>query len=42
MQTFESLMNKLEDSDDQQAVIRTARLMYGLYGQIFKNLPHPN
>jgi len=41
MQTFESLMNRLEDSDDQQAVVHTARLMYGLYGQIFKNLPHP-
>ena len=41
MQTFESLMNQLEEPDDKQAVIHTARLMYGLYGQIFKNLPHP-
>jgi pyrroloquinoline quinone (PQQ) biosynthesis protein C len=42
MQTFESLMNQLEEPDDKQAVIHTAKLMYGLYGQIFKNLPHPN
>ena len=40
MQTFESLMNQLEEPDDQQAVIHTAKLMYSLYGQIFKNLPH--
>ncbi len=40
MQTFELLMNQLEHSDDQQAVIHTANLMYSLYGQIFKNLPH--
>ena len=41
MQTFETLMNKLEDPDDKQAVIHMANLMYPLYGQIFKNLPHP-
>ena len=41
MQTFEILMNKLSDPDDKQAVIRMANLMYPLYGQIFKNLPHP-
>ncbi len=42
MQTFESLMNRLDDPDDQQTIIHTAKIMYGLYGQIFKNLPHPN
>ena len=42
MQTFESLMNQLEEADDQKAVIDTARLMYTLYGQIFKNLPQPS
>ncbi|NOQ77468.1 MAG: biliverdin-producing heme oxygenase, partial [Methylococcaceae bacterium] len=42
MQTFESLMNQLDQTDDQQAVIYTAKLMYGLYGQVFKNLPHPS
>ena len=41
MRTFESLMNQLAEADDQQAVIDTARLMYTLYGQIFKNLPQP-
>ena len=41
MHTFESLMNQLQEPDDQQAVIHTAKLMYSLYGQIFKNLPHP-
>lgn len=40
MQTFESLMNRLEDPCDQQAVIDTANKMYHLYGQIFRNLPH--
>jgi pyrroloquinoline quinone (PQQ) biosynthesis protein C len=40
MQTFELLMNQLDQTDDQQAVIYTAKIMYGLYGQIFKNLPH--
>ncbi len=42
MHTFESLINKLEDLDDQQAVINTANLMYTLYGQVLKNLPHPD
>ena len=40
MQTFEILMNKLEDPDDKQAVIHMANLIYPLYGQVFKNLPH--
>ncbi|MGD8547544.1 MAG: iron-containing redox enzyme family protein [Thiohalophilus sp.] len=36
---FESLMNRLNDEDDKRAVIHTARMMYHLYGNIFRELP---
>jgi pyrroloquinoline quinone (PQQ) biosynthesis protein C len=36
---FESLMNRLDDAADQQAVIHGARMMYTLYGNIFRALP---
>jgi pyrroloquinoline quinone (PQQ) biosynthesis protein C len=36
---FERLMNRLDDGDDQRAVIHMARMMYGLYGSLFRNLP---
>lgn len=36
---FKGLMNRLEDSADQQAVLHSARMMYGLYGNIFRSLP---
>jgi pyrroloquinoline quinone (PQQ) biosynthesis protein C len=37
---FERLMNRLDDTRDQQAVIHVARTMYGLYGDVFRSLPH--
>ena len=36
---FEDLMNRLDDLNDQVAVIETARAMYRLYGDIFRSLP---
>lgn len=39
MQTLESLLNRLDQVDDQQAIIQTARVMYRLYGDIFRSLP---
>jgi pyrroloquinoline quinone (PQQ) biosynthesis protein C len=36
---FESLMNRLEASDDQSAVIHCARSFYRLYGAVFRSLP---
>jgi pyrroloquinoline quinone (PQQ) biosynthesis protein C len=36
---FESLVNRLETPEDQSAVLRTAKVMYGLYGNIFRGLP---
>jgi pyrroloquinoline quinone (PQQ) biosynthesis protein C len=36
---FESLMNKLDNADDQQAIIHCASIFYQLYGDIFRALP---
>ena len=36
---FEGLMNRLEDEADRAAVIHMARMMYGLYGNVFRSLP---
>lgn len=36
---FEKLVNRLEAEEDKQAVIDTASMMYGLYGDIFRSLP---
>jgi len=36
---YEKLMNQLEDETDKQAVIHCARIMYKLYGDIFRSLP---
>lgn len=35
---FETLMNRLEDEDDKAAVVHTARVVYRLYGDIFRSL----
>lgn len=39
MQFFETLMNRIEDADDQRAVIHMATMMYRLYGDVFRSLP---
>jgi hypothetical protein len=36
---FERLMNRLDDPQDQEAVIDCSRAMYRLYGDIFRSLP---
>ncbi len=38
---FQQLMDRLDDEDDQRAVIHCARMMYRLYGDIFRALPLP-
>jgi len=37
---FARLVNRLDDAADQQAVIHMARMMYVLYGNVFRSLPH--
>jgi len=36
---YEKLMNRLENVDDKTAVTHCARIMYKLYGDIFRGLP---
>lgn len=36
---FEDLMNRLDDTHDQEAVLDCSRAMYRLYGDIFRSLP---
>lgn len=36
---FKGLMNRLDDADDQRAVLHVASRMYGLYGDVFRSLP---
>lgn len=38
---FETLMNRLERSDDRACVIARARDFYRLYGNVFRTLPRP-
>lgn len=38
MQNFQSLMNQINDPQDQQAIIHCAQRMYRLYGDIFRSL----
>ncbi|MDX5446388.1 MAG: iron-containing redox enzyme family protein [Zoogloeaceae bacterium] len=39
METFRSLMNRLYYPDDREAVVRTAKVVYRLYGDMFRSLP---
>lgn len=39
MQFFRGLMDRLDDADDQAAVSHVARMMYKLYGDVFRSLP---
>jgi pyrroloquinoline quinone (PQQ) biosynthesis protein C len=38
MITYEQLVNRLELAEDREAVVRTARVMYRLYGGMFRSL----
>lgn len=35
---FETLMNRIDNEDDQQCIIHSARVFYQLYGNIFRSL----
>jgi len=37
---FEKLVNRLQHIDDHRAVVHMARMMYHLYGNVFRSLPH--
>ena len=39
MRFFEELMNRLDDAEDREAVVHTARVVYRLYGDMFRSLP---
>jgi pyrroloquinoline quinone (PQQ) biosynthesis protein C len=39
MEFFEKLMNRVEDKNDQQAIIHMANMMYKLYGDVFRSIP---
>ncbi|MCO6055341.1 iron-containing redox enzyme family protein [Pseudomonas sp. MOB-449] len=39
MATYRRLMDRLEDEDDQQAVIHAAKVVYQLYADMFRGLP---
>ncbi len=38
-QFFKDLMNRLDDEHDQAAIVHTARVVYRLYGDMFRSLP---
>ena len=40
MQFFENTVNQVNDPDDQQAVIHTARVIYHLFAEMFRAIPH--
>ena len=39
MKTFEGLMSRLDRDDDRAAVVHTARVVYRLYGDMFRTIP---
>lgn len=39
MDFYEKLMNRIEDDDDQQAIVHMANMMYKLYGDVFRSIP---
>jgi len=41
IQFFESLMDKVTDADDQQAIIDSANMVFKLYGQMLLSLSEP-
>lgn len=36
---FKKLMNQLDNDDDKAAVVHTAKVVYRLYGDMFRSLP---
>ncbi len=39
IELLKRLMNRLDDKDDQAAVVHTAKVVYRLYGDLFRSLP---
>jgi hypothetical protein len=39
MKLFEGLMNRLDSDDDKASVVHTAKVVYRLYGDMFRSLP---
>ncbi|TFZ33698.1 biliverdin-producing heme oxygenase, partial [Pseudomonas syringae] len=39
METFRDLMDRVDDPDDQQALIHRSRMAYRLYTEMFRELP---
>lgn len=39
METYRKLMDRLDDPDDQAAVIKASKVVYGLYTEMFRQLP---
>ena len=39
--TFEGLMDRIEDAQDQRDIVHAARTFYRLYGDVFRGLPLP-
>jgi len=39
MKFFVSLMNRIDNPNDQQAIVHMANMMYRLYGDVFRSLP---
>ena len=39
IELLKTLMNRLDDAADQAAVVHTARVVYRLYGELFRSLP---
>lgn len=40
MQFFETLMNRIDDPQDKEAIIHMAKRMFVLYANLFNSLPH--
>ena len=39
IELLKKLMNRLDNADDQAAVVHTAKVVYRLYGDMFRSLP---
>jgi hypothetical protein len=40
MQFFQSLMNRIDDAQDQDDIIHMARRMFILFADVFRSIPH--
>ena len=39
---FAELMDRIDDGDDQEAIVHAARAFFRLYGDVFRSLPLPH